>query len=131
MSLDSTHAPCARLQKRVGIPHSRAQHPVAQASFAMAFCRSSACSVRAAERMDWRLGGEGGQGRVGQGTCTALGVVQLGRVKGELVLLGAVGRALDRAHLEGMRGGRLAVAPLRRLGAEEIIAVQIFRHECG
>ena len=44
------------------------------------------------------------------------------------MLLGAVGRALDRAHLEGMRGARLAVAPLRRLGAQEIIAVQMFRH---
>ena len=54
--------------------------------------------------------------------------VQLRRVKGEHVLLGAVGRALDRAHLEGMRGARLAVAPLRRLGAQEIIAVQMFRH---
>ena len=70
------------MEGRVCAPHSRAQHPVAQASFAMAFCRSSACSVRAAGRVDWRLGGEGGHGRGAQGTCTAtLGAqYNLGRV---------------------------------------------------
>ena len=57
-----------------------------------------------------------------------LGAVQLGRVKGGVVLLGAEGCA-PIAHLEGMRGGGLVVAPVRRLGAEEIISVQMFGHQ--
>ena len=50
-----------------------------------------------------------------------LGAVQLGS-EGGVVLLGGKGCA-PIAHLEGMRGGGLVVAPVRRLGAEEIIAV--------
>ena len=57
-----------------------------------------------------------------------LGAVQLGESEGGVVLLGSKGCA-PIAHLEGMRGGGLVVAPVRRLGAEEIISVQMFGHQ--
>ena len=80
-------------------PHSRAQHPVAQASFAMAFCRSRAYLGRGG-RMGGRVAGGRGEGTAGQSTARAppphVGAQSATWGECRAVLLGAGGRPRSR-----------------------------------
>ena len=80
-------------------PHSRAQHPVAQASFAMAFCRSRAYLGRGG-RMGGRVASGRGEGTAGQSTARAppphVGAQSATWGECRAVLLGAGGRPRSR-----------------------------------